>query len=239
MIQARFSKFLTSARSIKNAPPPTLSEVVFLGRSNVGKSTLINEILESNLAKSSSTPGKTKLINFFSTQWLKSSTKICEQISQDLTLDSSATVTFCIIDLPGIGYAKVSKEELKQWQKNLWEFILARSSIKLFLHLIDARHTNLEIDFALKERVKSIIKPDQAYLQVFTKADKLSKNDLAKLHQKNMQNNAIIIAYKDKIPQKYGSKATLREAIFNCILGNHNQTLNINNNICHQLDLSK
>lgn len=265
MICTRFSKFLTSASSTKNAPPPLYSEVVFLGRSNVGKSTLINEILESNLAKSSSTPGKTKLINFFTTQWvrdcnraqakssteqkadfIKSSAKLgadfaktsvesrtkssadfvressvnfSEKSSTESNVDFPQVLEFCLIDLPGIGYAKVSKTELKQWQQNLWRFINERKSIKLFLHLIDSRHTDLAIDFALKNSILSLLNADQQYLQVFTKADKLSKNDLAKLHQKNSQNNAIIMAYNDKIPKKYGGKEALREAIFDGILG--------------------
>lgn len=258
MIRTRFSKFITSASSTKNAPPPLYSEVVFLGRSNVGKSTLINEILESNLAKSSSTPGKTKLINFFTTQWVrdcdrvqvKSSTKLgvdfaktdaksgvdsqpksstdfgressvnlSEKSSTESSVDFPKVLEFCLIDLPGIGYAKVSKTELKQWQQNLWRFINERKSIKLFLHLIDSRHTDLAIDFALKNSILSLLNADQQYLQVFTKADKLSKNDLAKLHQKNSQNNAIIMAYNDKIPKKYGGKEALREAIFDGVLG--------------------
>lgn len=265
MIRTRFSKFLTSASSTKNAPPPLYSEVVFLGRSNVGKSTLINEILESNLAKSSSTPGKTKLINFFTTQWvrdcnraqakssteqkadfIKSSAKLgadfaktsvesgakssadfvressvnfSEKSSTESNVDFPQVLEFCLIDLPGIGYAKVSKIELKQWQQNLWRFINERKSIKLFLHLIDSRHTDLAIDFALKNSILSLLNADQQYLQVFTKADKLSKNDLAKLHQKNSQNNAIIMAYNDKIPKKYGGKEALREAIFDGVLG--------------------
>lgn len=257
MIRTRFSKFLTSASSTKNAPPPLHSEVAFLGRSNVGKSTLINEILESNLAKSSSTPGKTKLINFFTTQWVrdcnrvqakssteqkvdfikssakssadfaktdaKSSVESGAKSSTDFGCESSVdypqVLEFCLIDLPGIGYAKVSKTELKQWQQNLWRFINERKSIKLFLHLIDSRHTDLAIDFALKNSILSLLNADQQYLQVFTKADKLSKNDLAKLHQKNSQNNAIIMAYNDKIPKKYGGKEALREAIFDGVLG--------------------
>lgn len=253
MIRTRFSKFLTSASSTKNTPPPLYSEVAFLGRSNVGKSTLINEVLESNLAKSSSTPGKTKLINFFIAQWvrdcdrvrakssteqkadfIKSSAKSSVDFAKtdaksgvesgakssiDSSVDFPQVLEFCLIDLPGIGYAKVSKAELKQWQQNLWRFINERKSIKLFLHLIDSRHTDLAIDFALKNSILSLLNADQQYLQVFTKADKLSKNDLAKLHQKNSQNNAIIMAYNDKIPKKYGGKEALREAIFDGVLG--------------------
>ena len=240
MIKTKYSKFLTSASSAKNAPPPLHSEVAILGRSNVGKSTLINEILESNLAKSSSTPGKTKLINFFATQWIKTDSSLESSDKQKEAflssgevdfkktdskeadfkeMDSNISLEFLLLDLPGIGYAKVSKEELKAWQKNLWDFISTRKSIKLFLHLIDSRHTALAIDSMLENSIKSLLKGDQKYLQIFTKADKLSKNDLAKLHQKNSQNNAIIMAYNNKIPQKYGGKSLLKEAIFNGILG--------------------
>ena len=230
MIKTKYSKFLTSASSAKNAPPPLHSEVAILGRSNVGKSTLINEILESNLAKSSSTPGKTKLINFFATQWIKTDSSLESSDKQKEVflssgevdfkkMDSKISLEFLLLDLPGIGYAKVSKEELKAWQKNLWDFISTRKSIKLFLHLIDSRHTTLAIDSMLENSIKSLLKGDQKYLQIFTKADKLSKNDLAKLHQKNSQNNAIIMAYNNKIPQKYGGKSLLKEAIFNGILG--------------------
>ncbi len=129
MITITNAHFLASASKISECPAPTTSEIVMLGRSNVGKSTFINTLLESNLAKSSSTPGKTRLINFFTSIW--------HDQEKDLHIPIS------LIDLPGIGYAKVSKQELTLWQRNLWEFLQQRSSIKLFIHLIDARHQSL------------------------------------------------------------------------------------------------
>ncbi len=201
MITTKSAQFLKSITHISDAPAPIHSEVAFLGRSNVGKSTLINKILESNLAKSSSTPGKTRLINFFKTIWEDSQTK------QNLTLH--------LIDLPGVGYAKVSKAQMQIWQKNLWDFITKRSNIKLFIHLIDSRHTNLQIDKDLRASLESFIKHDQAIVEIFTKADKLSKNDLAKLRQKK----ALIIGNNDTIlPSQHSAKQVIKECIFTRIL---------------------
>lgn len=138
-----------------------------LGRSNVGKSTLINTLLESNLAKSSSTPGKTRLINFFTAMWCDTE----QGLHTPLTL----------IDLPGIGYAKVSKAEQELWGRHLWEFLRQRSSIKLFVHLIDSRHPDLPIDENLARQIQGILRGDQTLLAIYTKADKLKKTELAKL----------------------------------------------------------
>lgn len=154
--------FLTSATSIANSPPQDRSELAFLGRSNVGKSSLINAFCnQKNLAKSSSTPGKTRLINFF----------------------DSKKLSLRLVDLPGIGFAKVSKQEQKQWQENLSHFLQARSSIRIFLHLIDSRHTNLEIDKNLANFLSQILRPDQKIINIFTKTDKLKKQELSLLEK--------------------------------------------------------
>ena len=141
-------------------------EIAFLGRSNVGKSSLINTLCKQrNLAKSSSTPGKTQLINFFDVKCKKN--------------DEKFNITF--IDLPGFGYAKVSKSLKEIWNKNLDEFLRLRNSIKLFIHLIDSRHINLQIDLDVDDYINSFLKPDQEILKVFTKSDKLNKNEKNKL----------------------------------------------------------
>ena len=96
-----------------------------------------------------------------------------------------------ILDFPGFGYAKVSKAEKSSWDRHLSEFLKKRDSIKLYLHLIDSRHQNLEIDneiFAFLNRFK---RGDSAILQVFTKADKLSKNELSRLKKQNKLYHAI------------------------------------------------
>jgi GTP-binding protein len=154
-------KFIKSAPSIKEAIEPNLVEVALLGRSNVGKSSFLNAFLNQKVAKTSATPGKTRLINFFE-------------------VDENGK-KFVLIDLPGFGYAKVSKSLKQEWDKNLDEFLRKRFNIKLFIHLRDARHPNLEIDNRVDEYLKSFLRPDQQILTIFTKIDKLKQNELSKL----------------------------------------------------------
>jgi GTP-binding protein len=160
------AKFIKSAQSIADSLPEDMSEVVFLGRSNVGKSSTLNSLTQrKNLAKSSATPGKTQLINFFETRYLYN--------------EESYPVRF--VDLPGFGYAKVSKSLKEVWQKNLVEFIQHRVSIRLFIHLRDARHPHAKIDDDVENYISEFIRPDQQYLTVFTKIDKLNQKERAKL----------------------------------------------------------
>jgi GTP-binding protein len=160
------AEFIKSAQSIADSLPEDMSEVVFLGRSNVGKSSTLNSLTQrKNLAKSSATPGKTQLINFFETRYLYN--------------DVNYPVRF--VDLPGFGYAKVSKTLKEVWQKNLVEFIQHRVSIRLFIHLRDARHPHAKIDDDVENYISEFIRPDQRYLTVFTKIDKLNQKERAKL----------------------------------------------------------
>ena len=160
------ANFIKSAQSIADSLPEDMSEVVFLGRSNVGKSSSLNGLTQrKNLAKSSATPGKTQLINFFETRYLYN--------------ENSYPVRF--VDLPGFGYAKVSKSLKEVWQKNLVEFIHHRVSIRLFIHLRDARHPHAKIDDDVENYISEFIRPDQRYLTVFTKIDKLNQKERAKL----------------------------------------------------------
>jgi len=154
-------KFIKSAPSIKEAIEPNFTEVALLGRSNVGKSSFLNSFTNQKIAKVSSTPGKTKLINFFEVE--------------------DEGKKYVLVDLPGFGYAKVSKSMLKEWGKNLDEFLKNRFNIKLFIHLRDARHPNLDIDNNVDEYLNSFLRKDQQILTVFTKIDKLKQSELAKL----------------------------------------------------------
>jgi GTP-binding protein len=154
-------KFLKSAQSIKDAIEPNFTEVALLGRSNVGKSSFLNAFTNQKIAKVSSTPGKTKLINFFEIE------------------DEGRK--YVLVDLPGFGYAKVSKSMIKEWGKNLDEFLRNRFNTKLFIHLRDARHPDLEIDNMVDDYLKSFLRKDQQILTVFTKIDKLKQSELAKL----------------------------------------------------------
>ena len=129
-----------------------MPEIVLVGRSNVGKSSLINHLLNnSKLAKTSSTPGKTQSINFFS---------IDEQIA--------------LVDLPGYGFAKVPKAVKQFWAGFIDHYLKSRATLKLILFLIDSRREPTEEDCALVKWASFHEKP---MLLIFTKADKLSDNE--------------------------------------------------------------
>ena len=157
-------KFIKSAPTIKDAISPNWTEVALLGRSNVGKSSFLNAFTNQKIAKTSATPGKTRLINFFEVE--------------------EGEKKYVLVDLPGFGYAKVSKSMLKDWGKNLDQFLRNRFNIKLFIHLRDARHPDLDIDNNVDEYLKSFKRDDQIILTIFTKIDKLKQSELAKLKQR-------------------------------------------------------
>ena len=160
------ANFIKSAQALRDSVDDTISEVVFLGRSNVGKSSTINGLTSrKNLAKSSATPGKTQLINFFDIRY--------RYDNRDWNIR--------FVDLPGFGYAKVSKDLKSIWQKNLVEFIKHRVSIRVFIHLRDARHPNAQIDRDVEQYVSEFIRGDQLYLNVFTKIDKLNQKEKSAL----------------------------------------------------------
>lgn len=202
MIRALGAKFITSSPSIKEAPSFVTSEVVFLGRSNVGKSSLINALVnQKNLAKSSSTPGKTQLINFFEAEF-------CEEKEEG----EKEKFKLILVDLPGFGYAKVAKSKHDEWRKNLDEFLKFRSDIRLFIHLIDARHFDLDIDVNVDTYLKSFLRADQKILNLYTKSDKLNqsqKSAIMKFDQSGILVSALSKSGIDKA----------REAIINHALG--------------------
>jgi len=194
VIEARFIK---SAQGIDDALDDTMSEIVFLGRSNVGKSSTINSLTErKSLAKSSATPGKTQLINFFEVKY--------RQEEEDYTLR--------YVDLPGFGYAKVSKTLKQLWQKSLVKFIEQRISIRLFIHLRDARHPHAQIDEEVEKYIRHFIRPDQSYLPVFTKIDKLNQKERAKL-QRTFPDSITISNFKKSGLQQ------VHQAIFETVFG--------------------
>ena len=153
------AKFIISAEKLSQCPKFSLSEFPLLGRSNVGKSSFINTLANNKkLAKTSNTPGKTRLINFFN--------------FSDL---------FTIADLPGYGYAKVSKEAQQKWQKNLEEYLLKRKQIKSLIQFIDGRHDIQKNDYQMREWVETYNLP---IFTIVTKIDYVSKNS----HQKILNN---------------------------------------------------
>ncbi len=181
MIKIKDAFFVKSASKIEQTTPEGISEVAFIGRSNVGKSSIINALTNrKGLAKSSSTPGKTRLINFF----------------QVVALRDEQPYSFQLVDLPGFGYAKVSHTLKDEWQKNLTEYISKRLSIRVFVHLIDGRHPLLEIDQAVDAYLNNIVRADQSLIRIFTKADKLTQGDISLI--KKHYPDAILVSNTSK-----------------------------------------
>lgn len=145
------AKFLISAEKLSQCPEYTLPEFPLLGRSNVGKSSFINGLANhKKLAKTSNTPGKTRLINFF-----------------------DFSNKFMLADLPGYGYAKVSKEAQNRWQKYLEEYLLERKQITSLIQLVDGRHDIQKNDFQMREWVMAY---DLPIFTIITKMDYVPKS---------------------------------------------------------------
>ncbi|WP_373002215.1 ribosome biogenesis GTP-binding protein YihA/YsxC [Sulfurimonas sp.] len=172
MIEIVDAKFITSAPNIGAAPETDeQNEVVFMARSNVGKSSLLNALTNhKGLAKVSSTPGKTRLINYFDVTFI------------DRETSDKSIAKF--VDLPGFGYAKVSKSIKYDWERNLTDYISQREQIKLFIHLIDCRHPDLDIDTSVSEFLFDNCRENQYILQIFTKVDKLNQKEQNALRKK-------------------------------------------------------
>ena len=147
-------KFETSYGVSAQLPPSAEAEIAFAGRSNVGKSSLINKLFNrKNLARVSSVPGKTVTINFFDCDGVK------------------------IVDLPGYGYAKVSHSEKKRWAELMEGYFQSGRNIKLVFQLVDMRHTPSEQDFEMMRFLQFNKIP---FVVVMTKCDKLNKTEFAK-----------------------------------------------------------
>ncbi len=148
--------FVKSSQKVSQCPDADKPEYVFIGRSNVGKSSLINMLMgRSKLAKVSGKPGKTQLINHF------------------VVNDNS----WYLVDLPGYGYAKVSKTQRKEFQSIITDYISKRKNLVNLFVLVDARHEPQKIDLAFMEWLGESEVP---FSIVFTKIDKLSSNQLQK-----------------------------------------------------------
>jgi GTP-binding protein len=152
---------VTSAEFVKSAfeeghwPKAQLPEVAFLGRSNVGKSSLMNSLLGvKGLARTSSTPGRTQSLNFF-----------------------LVNRRFHFVDLPGYGYARVPRDVRESWGRVVTDYLAKREQLVLSIHIVDSRHDPTKLDVQLREWLEVRAKP---FLTVATKADKLSQNELRK-----------------------------------------------------------
>ncbi|HEY6121654.1 MAG TPA: ribosome biogenesis GTP-binding protein YihA/YsxC [Pyrinomonadaceae bacterium] len=149
------AEFVKSAFQETDWPRDRRPEIAFMGRSNVGKSSLINSLLETKgLARTSSTPGRTQSLNFF-----------------------LVNNRFCFVDLPGFGYAKVPQRIRAGWGEMVTSYLAKRSQLVLSIHIVDSRHEPTKQDLQLHEWLGHYARP---HLLVATKSDKLSKNELRK-----------------------------------------------------------
>ena len=148
--------FLKSAPTLEHLPDPDVPEIAFAGRSNVGKSSLLNALTGRNaLARTSNTPGRTQELNFF---------------------DVGDPLDFRLVDMPGYGFAKAPKDVVRKWRFLVNDFLRGRQVLKRALVLIDARHGVKEVD---REILEMLDKAAVSYRMVLTKADKVKASDLA------------------------------------------------------------
>jgi GTP-binding protein len=181
------TEFIKSAFEEAHWPHDSLPEISFLGRSNVGKSSLINSLLGvKGLARTSSTPGRTQALNFF-----------------------LINRKFRFVDLPGYGYARVPRDIKATWGAMATNYLAKRNDLVLSIHIVDSRHEPTSLDLQLHEWLKLNAKP---HLTIATKSDKLSSNELRKNIEcvKRVLGTDAVVAYS-------ATTGRGREAIWNAI----------------------
>lgn len=156
--------FLKAAHDVRQFPAPNLPEIAFLGRSNVGKSSVINSLVGSKIAKTSSTPGRTRSINFFEVRW-----------------PGKPRPELIFTDLPGYGYRKLSREAAQAWSDFIDPYLKERPTLALCLALIDPNIPPQESDCQLLEFLRAWKRP---FRIIATKSDRLSGNQLRHALQK-------------------------------------------------------
>lgn len=151
--------FLKSAPALQHLPDPTMPEIAFAGRSNVGKSSLLNALTNRhNLARTSVTPGRTQELNYF---------------------DVGEPLIFRLVDMPGYGFAKAPKDVVKKWRYLINDYLRGRAVLKRTLVLIDSRHGMKDVD---REFLEMLDVAAVSYRIVLTKADKIKASELAAVH---------------------------------------------------------
>lgn len=178
----RTARFITSSTKTEQCPPPDLPELAFIGRSNVGKSSLINMLTGfGKLAKTSNEPGKTRTINHFliNEKWY-------------------------LVDLPGYGYAKISARQREQWIKTIRDYILRRENLLCLFVLIDSRHKPQKPDIEFMEFLGNNFIP---FARIFTKADKISRT---KLEHSIMEYDSIMLRNWETLPSTFISSTVTR-----------------------------
>lgn len=162
MLKIKKAEFMGCFVDMQSLPAGNAREIAIVGRSNVGKSSLINRLTNrKNLAKSSSTPGKTRTINYY-----------------------NINDAFYLVDLPGYGYAKVSKAEQAKWARMIELYMKEREQLYAIIQLVDIRHPPTSNDLLMRDWLSGLSLP---YMVIATKADKLSRGacikSLAQIHK--------------------------------------------------------
>jgi GTP-binding protein len=152
------ARFMAAATDAAHFPAPSLPEVAFLGRSNVGKSSVINTLVDAKLARTSSTPGRTRSINFFEVRW-----------------PGKPRPEVIFADLPGYGYAKLSREISQEWPKFIEPYLNDRPTLALCLALVDVNVPPQDSDRQLLDFLNA---SGRDFLLIATKSDRLSNNQL-------------------------------------------------------------
>ena len=152
------SRFIAAATDASHFPAPSIPEVAFLGRSNVGKSSVINSLVGTKLARTSSTPGRTRSINFFEIRW-----------------PGKPRPELIFADLPGYGYAKISREVSQEWPKFIEPYLNERPTLALCVALVDA---NIPPQPSDRQLLDFLSGSGHEVLLVATKSDRLSNNQL-------------------------------------------------------------
>jgi GTP-binding protein len=153
------ARFMASATGADHFPTPSLPEVAFLGRSNVGKSSVINTLIGDKIARTSSTPGRTRSINFFEVRW-----------------PGKPQPEVIFADLPGYGYAKLSREISAEWPKFIEPYLNDRPTLALCVALVDVNVPPQDSDRHLLDFLNS---SGRNFLLIATKSDRLSNNQLS------------------------------------------------------------
>ena len=190
--------FLKSAPKLEFLPEPTVPEIAFAGRSNVGKSSLINALVNrNNLARASNTPGRTQELNFF---------------------DVGDPAVFRIVDMPGYGYAKAPIKTVQQWRYLINDYLRGRVVLKRVFVLIDSRHGIKEVDHDIMSMLDNAA---ISYRIVLTKTDKIKASDLAAVETDTMTKlRKHVAAYPDlsvTSAEKRGGIEELRAAVLEAV----------------------
>ena len=168
-MEIRSVEFVKSSAHPRECPQMDRPEYAFIGRSNVGKSSLINMVVgRTSMAKISGTPGKTQLINHF-------------DINGDSVAEKAGETAWYLTDLPGFGYAKISKSERIKWERTSKQFLEGRKNMMCTMMLIDSRLSPQKVDLDFMAYMGEVGLP---FVLVFTKVDKLNKTERAEFQSK-------------------------------------------------------